>query len=366
MPGPPPAVAAVRRAVRGLLAEAVAAGRPVLLACSGGPDSTAMAAAVAFEADGLRRRGVDPLVAAVVVDHGLQDGSDRVAARAVDTLWALGIGRVESVRVQVVDAGEGPEAAARRARHAALERCADALTPEGTEATRQAETWLAHTRDDQAEQVLLGLVRGAGTRSLAGMSPHRGRLRRPLLGLPAVTTRRACEDLGLDVHHDPHNEDPRFTRVRARWLLQRLATELGTDLAPALARTADHARADADLLDALARERLEGLPATPDGTCPVDDLLAVEEALRPRVWRQLVLRAAGPDAPAPAAVHLRELDRLLTDWTGQGPVDLPGPRRWWRWRGPGGAAVVGPISDNDPAPQGTTPTHTQPGGPRGR
>ena len=175
MPGPPAAVAEVRRAVRGPLSDAVSAGRAVLLACSGGADSVAMVAAVAFEADRLRRGGAAPVVAAGVVDHGLQAGSEQVAADAVERCRTLGIEQLWTERVEVTRTGDGPEAEARRARHAALERWATALAggPTGGVGT---ETWLAHTRDDQAEQVLLGLLRGAGTRSLAGMAPRRGDL----------------------------------------------------------------------------------------------------------------------------------------------------------------------------------------------
>lgn len=344
MPGPPPAVAAVRHAVRAPLADAAGAGRPVLLACSGGADSLALVAAVAFEAEGLRRRGLTPRVAACVVDHGLQPGSDEVAVGAAEQCRRLGIEQVWVEAVSVQPAGDGLEAAARRARHAALATGARALALASGVQPPAAETWLAHTRDDQAEQVLLGLLRGAGTRSLAGMAPVRDGLRRPLLGISGATTRQLCRDLGLVPHHDPHNDDPRFTRVRARQLLARLREELGQDLSPALARTADHARADADLLDALTADRRRALGGP---VVPVDAFAAVEEALRPRVWRQLVLRAGGPATESPTAVHLRELDRLLTDWHGQGPVDLPGGVRWGRWRATGGVPVVGPIGDNE-------------------
>lgn len=356
MPGPPVAVAAVRHAVRAPLAEAVAAGRAVLLAVSGGPDSVAMAAAVAFEAASLARRGGSPRVAAAVVDHGLQPGSGGVAEEAARVCQRLGIDEVGVHRVQVREAGDGPEAAARAARHAALETRRAELA---ADLPGGAELWLAHTRDDQAEQVLLGLLRGAGTRSLAAMAPRRGPLVRPLLDLPGATTRQACADLGLPVHHDPHNEDPRFTRVRVRRALDLLAAETGEDLGPALARTAAHARADADLLDALAAERRAGLAVAPDGSVEVAALAGLEEALRPRVWRALVREAAGPGVPDPTSVHLAQLDRLLTAWHGQGAVDVPGPWRWGRWRTVGGDAVVGPIGKNGPAP-GDAARHGRP------
>ncbi len=354
MPGPSAAVAAVRRAVRDPLSDAVSHGRAVLLACSGGADSLALVAAVSHEADVLRRAGRAPQVAACVVDHGLQAGSQQVAEGAAAACRGLGIEQVGVRTVQVRSAGEGLEAAARQARYEALAGCAEAW---GTQVGAPVEIWVAHTRDDQAEQVLLGLLRGAGTRSLAGMAPRRGQVVRPLLGVAGATTREACRDLGLEPHHDPHNDEARFTRVRARRALSLVTQELGEDLAPALARSADHARADADLLDDLAEQRLARL--TPSGpgqgrapTVAVASMREVEDALRPRVWRRLVRRAAGEGAPDPTSVHLRELDRLVTDWSGQGPVDVPGSHRWWRWRDEGGDPVVGPIGKNEPPAPG--------------
>src|SRR5215469_4720405 len=165
--GPAPAVAAVRNAVRGCLDD-LAPGDLVLVACSGGADSLALAAALAFVAPraGLRAGGV-------TVDHGLQEGSAARAADVTSALTALGLDPVRGVAVAVDGLG-GPEAAARAARYDAL-----AQTAEQTGATA---VLLGHTLDDQAETVLLGLARGSGPRSLAGMPPRRGVFRRPLLG----------------------------------------------------------------------------------------------------------------------------------------------------------------------------------------
>ena len=195
----------------------------------------------------LRRRRAGPArPAAVVVDHGLQDGSADVAARGGRRpCAALGLDPVEVVTVTVPPAtGEGLEAAARTARYAALEEAAARLGA--------AVVLLGHTRDDQAEQVLLGLVRGSGARSLAGMPAARDHLRRPLLGTTREQTRAACEAEGLAWWDDPMNEDPAFTRVRARRALADLERDLGPGVAAALARTADLLREDADHLDGLA------------------------------------------------------------------------------------------------------------------
>ncbi|MEJ7702786.1 MAG: ATP-binding protein [Geodermatophilaceae bacterium] len=152
-----PAVAAVRVAVRIAFAEAEP-DDPITVACSGGADSLALAAAVAFEAPRAR------LVAgAVTVDHGLQPGSAERAAALADLLTGLGLNPVTAVTVRVEGPG-GPEAAARRARYAALE---------AVQSTQGGWVALGHTMDDQAETVLLGLGRGSGPRSLAGMVPAR-------------------------------------------------------------------------------------------------------------------------------------------------------------------------------------------------
>lgn len=355
MPGPPAAVAAVRHAVRGPLRAAAEEGAGVLVACSGGADSLALAAGLAFEADRLRRRGGRVLSGAVVVDHALQGGSAEVAARAAATCRALGLDPVLVRRVEV-GRGDGPEAAAREARYDAFAEVLDGLgAPD-----RSVRVWLAHTADDQAEQVLLGLLRGAGTRSLAGMPARRGPYERPLLGLRRATTREACADQGLAPHQDPHNDDPRFARVRIRQALAVLGDAAGEDLVPALARSADHLRADADLLDALAAGRAAALTEHPGPAWPVEELAGVEAALRPRVWRRLVQRAHGA-GPVPTHTHLAGLDRLLTGWTGQGPVHLPGGHRWARWRRDG-VAVVGPLPVGHNEPQPCTPEDGETGG----
>jgi tRNA(Ile)-lysidine synthase len=300
--GPDPAVAQIRSAVRPALA---ASDQPVLVACSGGADSLALAAAVAFEAP---RAGVP--AGAVTVDHGLQAGS---AARAEDTaglLRNLGLDPVTVVRVEIGRDG-GPEAAARTARYAALRTAAD---------EHGARIALGHTLDDQAETVLLGLGRGSGPRSVAGMVAHRPPFWRPLLGIRRVTTRAACAALELPVWDDPWNDDPAYTRVRLRTEALPLLDEvLGGGVAPALARTAAQLREDLDLLDELARADLARLHH--DSGLPADELAALPAALRRRVLRNWLRTGGVPDLQA---VHLAAVDALLTVWRGQGRVDLPG------------------------------------------
>ena len=306
MPGPHPAVAEVRGAVRPALA-AAAAGRPVLVACSGGADSLALAAAVAFEAP---RAGVP--AGAVTVDHGLQDGSAGRAEQTADLLRNLGLTPVSVLRVDVGRSG-GPEGAARSARY-------EALAAAGHDAT----VALGHTLDDQAETVLLGLGRGSGPRSVAGMVEHRSdggvTWWRPLLGVRRATTRAACAALELPVWDDPWNTDPAYTRVRLRTEVLPLLDEvLGGGVAPALARTADLLREDLDALDDLARAELARRSA--DGGLPARQVAGLPAAVRRRVLRGWLRAAAVPDLQA---VHLAAVDALLIRWRGQGRVDLPG------------------------------------------
>lgn len=304
-------MAAARVAVRRVLADhARSCGERaarVLVACSGGPDSLALAAAVAFEAP---RLGVP--AGAVVVDHGLQPGSAAVADRAAAACAALGLDPVCVECVRITPDGTGPEAAARTARYDALQRAAQRL-----DATL---VLLGHTRDDQAEQVLLGLARGSGGRSLAGMPRRRGLFARPLLDLPRSVTEAACAAQGLTPWADPHNTDDGYARVRARNLLVAAEEALGPGVAAALARSAALLAADADALDAWAARAAADLG---EGPWPVESLAALPDAVRGRVWRRLAAAAGCPAADV-AAVHVTQLDRLLTAWRGQGPVSLPG------------------------------------------
>ena len=306
-----PAVADTRRAVREALA-ALPAGSLALVALSGGPDSLALAAAAGFEAPRLGLRA-----GAVIVDHGLQSDSAAVAARAAEAARALGLDPVRVERVRVEGPG-GPESAARAARYAALDAAAAELGA--------AAVLLGHTLDDQAETVLLGLARGSGTLSIAGMAEVAGLYRRPLLGLRRAALAQACADQGLAPWSDPHNSDERFARVRVRRrILPLLEEHLDAGIVEALARTAAIAREDAEALDAMVDEVAEELVELAEGGCslPVAWLAANPAALRHRLIR-LVARAEF--GVALTRTQTLEVARLTTDWHGQGPVHLPGVR----------------------------------------
>ena len=309
-----PVIAAVRRAVRESLAPLAGSGSRVLVALSGGADSLALAAATAYEAS---RAGLE--VSSATIDHGLQSGSADVAARAAEQARDIGIADARVVRVDVDGVG-GPEAAARDARYAALRELATT--------TGSVAVLVGHTHDDQAETVLLGLARGSGTASLKGMSPRALDDRgiawiRPLLGVRREETRAFCAHEGLEPWTDPHNADPRFARVRVRdRVLPVLEQELGPGIADALVRTADQLREDdeafADMIDEIIEDIVE--PSEAGIAVSVAALAANPPALRNRVIRHVVRSEFGVSL---TRTQTQEVARLVTDWRGQGPIDLP-------------------------------------------
>lgn len=291
-------------------------GQVVVIACSGGADSLALAAGAAWVA---QRDGW--VAAAVIVDHGLQETSGDVARWAGELCSRLGLDPVRVVRAEVGSSG-GPEAAARDARYAALTEVAEELGA--------AAVLLGHTRDDQAETVLLRLARGSGARSLAAMAPVTGRLRRPLLGLPRALVRASAtevlEPLGESPWEDPHNDDDRFARVRVRRVLADLNHLLGPGATLGLARSAALLRDDADALDDLAevavRELVE-VDAWGVRSASCASLAALARAVRTRVLRAMCRDAGSPGEDLDVD-HVLAVERLVTAWTGQGAVALPG------------------------------------------
>lgn len=307
-------VAQVRAAVRAALADVDV---PPLIAVSGGADSVALASAA-----GHRSVSGELPVYAAVVDHGLQPGSAEQAARTSALLTELGLrSRVCPVRV---DGPGGMEAAARRARYQALREARP---------TDQSPVLLGHTLDDQAETVLLGLGRGSGARSIAGMRRWDPPWLRPLLGVRRTTTRAACAQLGLPVWDDPHNSSPRFTRVRLRQeALPLLEDILAGGVAEALARTAAQLREDSEALDEVAEGLLTAAGRAGTGGAAghtgagAAELDAATLGTQPAAVRRRALRgwlaAAGVRDLTDA--QLRRIDALVAVWRGQGAVAVSG------------------------------------------
>lgn len=307
-----PSIAAVRRPVRATL-ERLEPGEKVIVACSGGADSLALASAAIFEGHKLGLH-----IIGATVDHGLQDGSQAQAAKVVGQLAQMGVDETVTATVEVKADGEGPEAAARQARYAVLDQLAERLGA--------SVILLGHTRDDQAETVLLGLARGSGIRSLSGMaaaSGPAGRYRRPFLQLDRQTARKACMAQELAVWDDPHNTDPAYTRSRLRHEgLPALEKALGKGVVEALARTAQLSRDDADALDSWAAEADRSV-RDDAGQLECAKLYVLPPAVRRRVLRRALIEAGAP-AGSLFARHIEEVDRLITGWRGQRAINLPG------------------------------------------
>lgn len=328
---------------------AVASDAPlVLVACSGGRDSMALAAVSHIVCTSMGVRcGV------VIVDHGLQAGSERVAGEAADRCRALGLGPVIVRNTTVQARGEGLEAAARQARYNEL---CTAARESGAIAVL-----LAHTMDDQAETVLIGLLRSRGVDALAGMPQVFTRsgvtFARPLLTLTRDETTGLCEDLGVEYWDDPTNGDavdgelpddyPLRSRVRHD-LLPAIERFAGFNVTRHFAESAQLARMDKEYLDQRSDEVMgEAVTAvdrpassaavstdTPRA-CAADDtndsghgiglMIGVKriarepEAIRLRVIAH-ALSQAGVNA---SAAQIAAIDRLVVDWHGQGGVSLP-------------------------------------------
>ncbi len=299
----------VRQAVRSFVRDHLAPGTPLVIACSGGTDSLALALAARALPETF------PLVGATV-DHGLQEGSAARAQATAVLLTELGYRRVDVLTVAVTGPG-GPEAAARRARYRALGELATAVSGTGP----PAAVLLAHTLDDQAETVLLGLARGSGPRSIAGMRPWRAPWGRPLLAVARSVTEVTCRAAGLAPWQDPHNVDPAFTRVRLRReVLPLLDDVLGGGARPALARTALLMAQDLDALDDIAA-RVAAIARLPDGTLSIKALLPHPPAIRGRVLRSWALEGGA------GALDFDQLSRMaaaVADPAGPPQIRVPG------------------------------------------
>ena len=296
----------IRLAVRAELTD-LSAGDTVLVAVSGGADSSALAAALLTEA---KEKAIRPI--AVIIDHALQPNSADVAMNTKAELAKAGYTNIEIKRIKV-EITDGMEASARRARYAALNEIA--------ESTKAVAIFLGHTRDDQAETVLLGLARGSGTRSLSGMAERIDKYRRPLLSITRSQTEAACKEVAIKYWNDPHNQSMEYARVRVREkVLPLMESEIGPGIADALTRSAKILRDDADALDQWAEEVLDEIdPIEID----IETLASLPRAIRSRVIRKAIYLVGAPSGSL-SAEHLEPVEALVTAWKGQGPVSLPG------------------------------------------
>jgi len=297
-----PSLWEIRKAVKPWIADS---SQTILFGCSGGADSMALALALFLEANQTK-------VIPVVVDHGLQDGSAQITSQTISKLKEIGYTQVETAVAQV-KITDGLEASARRARYQIFNQFIDTYRPK--------YFLLAHTLNDQAETVLLGLARGSGARSLSGMAVENNIYVRPLLKISRQTTVTACHEGGIEIWSDPHNDDLRFARVRARKnALPILEENLGPGITEALVRSADLLRDDADALDSFA---LEYFAQTDPLNLSVNELERLPRAIRTRVLRLAIYQAGAP-AGSLSAEHINGAEALISDWHGQKELSLPG------------------------------------------
>ena len=277
----------------------------ILFGCSGGADSMALALALFIESE---NKNVIP----IVVDHGLQPESAQVTLDTVEKLKKIGYKQIETAKAQVIIT-DGLEASARRARYQIFNQFIDAYDAK--------YFLLAHTLNDQAESVLLGLARGSGTRSLSGMAIENNKFIRPLLKISREITQAACIEGGVEIWEDPHNNDQRFTRVRVRQNVLPVIEEiLGPKITEALARSSDLLRDDADALDSFANEFFNHVDKL---NLEVVDLERLPKAIRTRVLRLAIYNAGSPIGSL-TADHIGSVESLVSDWHGQKEVALPG------------------------------------------
>jgi len=248
----------------------------------------------------------------IVIDHGLQEGSAQITSQTIERLKQIGFTQVESARAQVTMT-DGLEASARRARYQLFNQFIETYQPK--------YFLLAHTLNDQAENVLLGLARGSGARSLSGMAVKNNIFVRPLLKISREVTTAACSEARIEIWSDPHNEDLRFTRVRVRKnLLPIIEDNLGPGITEALVRSADLLRDDADALDGFAAEYFNQADSF---NLDVKELERLPKAITTRVLRLAIYKAGAP-AGSLTAEHIAAAQALISDWHGQKEVSLPG------------------------------------------
>ena len=300
------AIVEIRNAVKAHLAK-LEAGDSVLVAVSGGADSLALAYAVLKESAPNAIRTL-----AVTIDHQLQENSGQQAENVSQQLHEMGYTKVFIEKVEV-NTESGIEAGARNARYQAITELA--------EREKVTKVLLGHTRDDQAETVLLGLARGSGTRSMSGMAFDTGLFVRPLLSITRQQTEKACAEVNLKIWNDPHNLNTEFSRVKVRLhVLPVMEENLGPGISAALARSAALLRDDADALDDIAQQEVAQLNLS-DLDC--EKLSALPRAIRTRILRTALYSSGAPSSSI-SADHVASVEALVTSWRGQGALSLPG------------------------------------------
>jgi len=300
----------MQNAVQNLLKD-FDAGDYVLVGCSGGADSLALAWTTLVVGKRLElKTGV------IIVDHQLFPESNSVALNAKKQCEDLGIEEVIIKKVNVEQTHEGLEAAARIARYEAFENV--------LQETNAQVILLAHTQDDQAETVLMRLTRGSGAKSLSGMAQVSGKYLRPFLHLRKKLVHDSLDLIGLKAWQDPANTDHQFLRVKVRHeLMPKIVEVLGASAISSLDKTSQLLRLDNQALEELAQQFFESQKDVKTNGLEISELEKLPEAIRTRVLR--ICAIASGVHPGPFSFeHIEAIDALVKNWHGQGNVDLPG------------------------------------------
>lgn len=295
----------VRNSLRKAL-EGLPDGSPIGVGVSGGADSLALLLGLTTLYKGDKAR----LVHVVTVDHGLQPVTAQVSERVAALAESYGFhSHVERI---VVDMNRNSlEDAARDARYEAFRK--------NIEEYNLGAFLIAHTKNDQAEQVLLGLLRGSGTKSVSGMPNSRDVFIRPLLtSVSRGETKKVCVENNVEFWSDPENDSDDYSRVVIRKLLHEISTKTGQDLIDPLVRTASIAKDDNDALEFYA-DNLYQSAQTADWS--VDVLMTAPKAVRSRVLKKKILSLHVPSENVTWEI-LQRVESLLSDWRGQGEVTL--------------------------------------------
>ena len=300
----------MQNAVQNLLKD-FDAGDLVLVGCSGGADSLALAWTTLVVGKRLELK-----TGAVIVDHQLIPESNSVALNAKKQCEELGIQEVIIKKVNVEHNHEGLEAAARIARYEAFENV--------LHETNAQAILLAHTQDDQAETVLMRLTRGSGAKSLSGMAQVSGKYLRPFLHLRKKLVHDSLDLIGLKAWQDPANTDHQFLRVKVRHeLMPKIVEVLGESAISSLDKTSQLLRLDNQALEDLAQQFLGSQKDVKTNGLEISELEKLPEAIRTRVLR--IFAIASGVHPGPFSFeHIEAIDALVKNWHGQGNVDLPG------------------------------------------
>ena len=279
----------------------------ILVACSGGADSLALAwtSQVVTKRIGLN-------LIAVIIDHQLIKESSQVAQDAKKKCKDFGIEKVVIKQIEVKDDKDGLEAAARKARYEAFEELVNEFNAKAV--------LLAHTQDDQAETMLMRLTRGSGAKSLSAMKEVSGKYLRPFLHIRKQVLVDALEKENISYWQDPANTNYKFLRAKVRHeLMPKLIEVLGDSAIDSLDRTSGLLKEDNEALESIALESYEKL----NKELKVQELEKLPTAIRKRVIKIAALNSGVTPGPF-SFEHIEAIDALVTNWRGQGNVDLPG------------------------------------------